>query len=146
MRMGWLVLLVLASGCAEQPSFDRSQLSFFVTSEAAGSGGNIGGLAGADAHCQQLAAAVGSTRRWRAYLSAADDGGQPIHARDRIGSGPWVNANGRTVAVSLQDLHGVPGPPQTALSYHETGQRVGQPHDIMTGSNPDGTLAEGDFT
>jgi hypothetical protein len=111
-----------------------------------GSGGNIGGLAGADAHCQKLAAAVGSKRGWRAYLSAADNNGQPVHARDRIGNGPWVNANGRTVAVSLQDLHGVPGPPQTALSYHENGQRVGQPHDIMTGSNPDGTLAEGDFT
>ena len=145
MRHGWLVVLVAASACSEPPpAFDRAQLSFFVTSKAAGTGsGNIGGLAGADAHCQTLAAAVGSKRTWRAYLSALSDAGTPIHAKDRIGNGPWTNANGALVAKSLEDLHGSPGPPQDALSYHENGRRVGLPHDIMTSSNLDGTLAEG---
>lgn len=133
------------TACSSPIPYDRSQLSFFVTSKAAGSGGNLGGLAGADAHCQALAATVGSKRTWRAYLSA-DDNGQAVHARNRIGSGPWVNANGVLVARSIDELHGSPGPPQTALSYHENGKRVGMPHDIMTGSNPDGTLAAGDFT
>jgi hypothetical protein len=147
MRSGWLVCVVALCGCgADQPPYDRSQLSFFVTSVAAGTGGNIGGLVGADAHCQRLAAAVGSKRTWRAYLSAADGSGQPVHARNRIGDGPWTNANGEPVAKSLDDLHGSPGPPQQALSYHENGKRVGLPHDIMTGSNLDGTLAEGDLT
>jgi hypothetical protein len=145
MRFGWVVVLVAVSGCGEkQPPYDRSQLSFFVTSQAAGTGsGNIGGIAGADAHCQALAITQGSKRTWRAYLSAVSDDGTPLHARDRIGGGPWTNANGALVATSLDDLHGSPGPPQTALSYHENGQRVGRPHDIMTGSNLDGTLAEG---
>jgi hypothetical protein len=120
-------------------------LSFFVTSVQAGSGGSIGGLAGADAHCQKLATSVGSQRTWRAYLSATSSDGQTIHARDRIGNGPWINANGGVVANSLQELHGPVGPSQKVLSYHENGKRVG-PHDIMTGSNPDGTLAAGDFT
>ena len=137
--------LVAATACGSPPPYDRSQLSFFVTSKATGSGGNIGGLAGSDAHCQSLAAAVGSKRTWRAYLSASDNG-QPVHAKDRIGTGPWINANGVLVAKSIDDLHGSPGPPQEALSYHENGKRVGMPHDIMTGSNQDGTLADGDFT
>lgn len=138
-------LLAVAVACTSPPAFNRSELTFFVTSKAAGSGGNIGGLAGGDAHCQRLAAAVGSQRTWRAYLSASDNG-QPVHAKDRIGTGPWINANGVLVAKSIDDLHGSPGPPQEALSYHENGKRVGMPHDIMTGSNQDGTLAEGDFT
>ena len=148
MRLAWLVLLpVAAMACAgKEPAYDRSQLSFFVTSKAAGSkGGNIGGLAGADAHCQALAKAAGSQRTWRAYLSAVDAAGRPIHARDRIGHGPWVNANGAIVANTVEELHGSPGPSQRALSYFENGKRVDQ-HDIMTGSNPDGTLAEGDYT
>lgn len=146
MRVGLLILVVATCACGEEPPFDRSQLSFFVTSRAAGTGGNIGGLTGADAHCQKLAQTVGSKRHWRAYLSAADGSGGAVHARDQIGNGPWLNANGETVAASLQDLHAAPGPSQRALSYHESGQRVGMPHDIMTGSNPDGTLAEGDYT
>lgn len=147
MNLRWFawLSLVVTTACSSPPPYDRSQLSFFVTSKAAGSGGNIGGLAGADAHCQSLAAAVGSQRTWRAYLSASDNG-QPVHAKDRIGTGPWINANGVLVAKSIDDLHGSPGPPQEALSYHENGRRVGMPHDIMTGSNQDGTLAEGDFT
>jgi hypothetical protein len=150
MRMVKVTVLcvIMVAGCArEGPPFDKAQLSFFVTSRPVGTGsGNLGGLDGADAHCQALAKAVGSTRQWRAYLSATSADGSPIHARDRIGKGPWVNANGKVVANSLQELHGSPGPPQDARSYHENGKRVGQPHDILTGSNPDGTLANGDFT
>ena len=138
-------LLVVCAACSSPP-FNKSQLTFFVTSRAAGTGGgNIGGLEGADAHCRALAKAVGSQRTFRAYLSAVSPGGAPIHARDRIGKGPWINANGELVANTLEELHGSPGPSQRALSYFENGKRVDQ-HDIMTGSNPDGTLAEGDYT
>lgn len=141
---GWC--LASTAGCAPDEPFDRRQVSFFVTSVRTGQGGNLGGLAGADAHCQRLAETVGSARRWRAYLSASSDTGAPIHARDRIGPGPWVNANGVLVASSVEALHGNPGPPALALHYHETGARVGLPHDILTGSNSDGTLADGDLT
>jgi hypothetical protein len=132
--------------CGGSDSFDRADLSFFVTSVQAGNGGQIGGLAGADAHCQKLAQAVGSQRKWRAYLSATDGSGQPIHARHRIGQGPWVNANGEIVASSVEELHGSPGPSREVLHVHENGRRVGLPHDIMTGSTSEGTLAEGDLT
>ena len=139
---------MLPAACAgNSPVFDKAQLRFFVTSRPAGNGGgHLGGLDGADAHCQALAKAVGSTRQWHAYLSATRPDGSAIHARDRIGKGPWVNANGKVVANSLQELHGSPGPPEDALAYHEDGKRVGLRHDILTGSNPDGTLASGDFT
>ena len=139
-------LLIVCASCSAPPPFDKSQLTFFVTSRAADSrGGNIGGLEGADAHCQALAKAVGSQRTFRAYLSAMNPSGIPIHARDRIGKGPWINANGVLVANRIEELHGSPGPSQRALSYFENGKRVDQ-HDIMTGSNPDGTLAKGDYT
>lgn len=140
------VVMITAAACGGRAGFDRAHLSFFVTSVQAGNGGQIGGLAGADAHCQKLAAAAGSLRKWRAYLSATDSSGQSIHARHRIGSGPWVNANGEAVSPSVEELHGSPGPSREALHVHENGERVGMPHDIMTGSNPDGTLADGDLT
>jgi len=145
MRRTWLVLLVTLAACTEKPAFDKTELSFFVTSRPAGNGGNIGGLAGADAHCQALANAIGSKRTWRAYLSAKSSNGIAIHAKDRIGTGPWTNANGSLVANTVDELHGVPGPSPRALSYFENGKRVDQ-HDVMTGSDPDGTLAEGDYT
>ena len=121
-------------------------MSFFVISEQAGDGGAIGGLAGADAHCQTLAEAVGSRKRpWRAYLSAVESGRPPVNARDRIGGGPWFNAKGLQVAADIEDLHR-----SNALgdktSLDELGESPGYWHDIMTGSNPDGTLASGDAT
>jgi hypothetical protein len=140
-----LVLAMLA-GC------DRSQpdkMSFFVTSVPAGAGGAIGGLAGADAHCQRLAEAAGSTgKTWRAYLSApAGDATPAVHARNRIGRGPWFNARGVQIAAGLEDLHG-PGNQigrNTALA--ETGESARfLPHDMLTASNEDGTLADGDST
>jgi hypothetical protein len=118
-------------------------MSFFVTSTGRGFGGNLGGLAGADAICVQRAAAVGrGDRLWRAYLSAPASPGAPaVHARDRIGRGPWVNALGVRIAGSVEELHGagVNLTGETALT--EAGAHVAPGrHDILTGSNSDGTL------
>ncbi len=132
----------------ETPSKD---FSFFVTSTGSGRGADFGGLAGADSHCQRLAEAVGAgAREWRAYLSTAADGSTPaVHARDRIGKGPWFNVNGVLVAKDADDLHG-PGNnlnKQTALT--EKGgivQGIGDErvdHDILTGSQADGTAFGG---
>ena len=124
-------------------------MSFFITSTGRGFGGNLGGLAGADAICEQRAAAVGrGDRTWRAYLSAPASSGSPaVHARDRIGLGPWVNAQGIQIAAGVADLHGenVNLTADTALT--EAGAHVAPGrHDILTGSNPEGTLAAGDAT
>ena len=122
------------------------EMSFFVTSTGRGFGGNLGGLAGADAHCREQAAGVGrGGRLWRAYLSAPPSAGAPaVHARNRIGRGPWFNARGVRIATSVQDLHGdgVNLTRETALTEKET--QVGpNRHDILTGSNADGTLVAG---
>ena len=124
------------------------KMSFFVTSVPAGEGGSIGGLAGADAHCQRLAEAAGSKgRTWRAYLSAAAEGGRDaVHARDRIGNGPWFNSRGVQVAASLEDLHSPNNQIGRNTALVESGERANFPHDMMTGSNADGTLAVGDTT
>jgi len=158
MRYAWLPLLVfLSASCSDDDSPTAPSgmsLSFFVTSQTSVTG-NLGGLAGADATCRQLASAVGqgAGRTWRAYLSVERDpsnGNQPTHARDRIGSGPWVNASGVAVANSLAELHARTG--DANVFVDERGQRIngqwtGSPspveHDILTGSNPDGTLAPG---
>src|SRR5690349_12316700 len=93
---------------AQAPGPQPHPMSFFVTSVGMGNGGNLGGLAGADAHCQQLAAAVGAGNKiWRAYLSTQARPGQPaVNARDRIGSGPWYNQQRVPIAQSVSDLHG----------------------------------------
>ena len=132
-------------GCAlfPLPSGD-AEMSFFLTSRNLGNGGDLGGLAGADAHCAALASAAGSQgREWRAYLSASAVDGQPdVHARDRIGSGPWFNARGAQVAADVDDLHALSNELGARTSLDEDGQTVaGGIHDILTGSNPDGTLA-----
>jgi len=150
-----LVVLLVAIGCSkDSPSAPTAQpLSFFVTSQTSLTG-NIGGLEGADATCQRLATAVGAGNRfWRAYLSVAADASnnnQPTNARDRIGIGPWHNAAGVLVANNVAELHARTG--DASLFVDERGQRVngqwtGSPtpvqHDIMTGSNADGTLMRG---
>ena len=129
-----------------------STLTFFVSS-ATSATGNLGGLAGADRRCQDLAAAVGAgNRTWHAYLSAERDPatGQPVDARSRIGSGPWVNAAGSRVAQDLAELHTRRG--DAALFVDERNQRIngqwaGSPqpveHDILTGSTADGRLVAG---
>ena len=129
-----------------------NQMSFFVTSSGPGNGANLGGIAGADKHCQGLAAAAGAgNRTWRAYLSAAAQGGQPaVNARDRIGKGPWMNAKGVVIAKSVQDLHSDTNNISKATALTEKGATVNgvgdQPnqHDILTGSQADGTLQMGD--
>lgn len=125
------------------------RMSFFVTSVPTGDGGNLGGLAGADAHCQNLATAAGSRKReWRAYLSTSGDAQHgSVNARDRIGEGPWFNANGLQIAASLQDLHGSANKLGGRTSLDEHGNFVlANVHDILTGSNADGTAAIGDVT
>ena len=123
-------------------------MTFFVTSVPAGNGGNLGGIAGADVHCQELAQTVGAqNRQWRAYLSvAAQDGTPAINARDRIGNGPWFNARGVLVAKSVEDLHGSGNNLGEATALTEQGTQVGYWHDMLTGSNADGTAASGDVT
>ena len=128
-------------------------MSFFVTSTGVGNGANLGGLAGADRHCQTLAQAVGAgNKTWRAYLSAGASGGQPaVNARDRIGQGPWYNVKGARIAQSVADLHGDTLDAarignnltkQTALT--EKGEVINgagdtpNRHDMLTGSRPDG--------
>jgi len=130
---------------------DDPVMGFFVSSSGSLTG-NLGGLAGADQRCQELATAVGAgNRTWRAYLSAdKGDNDEPVHARDRIGEGPWYNAALVLLAADLDELHTLDG--DQALFLDESGEMVngqweGSPdpneHDILTGSNRDGTLAEG---
>ena len=129
----------------------KTGTSFFVTSSNPGKGGDLGGLAGADAHCQTLASAAGSgNRSWRAYLSTQPFAGQPgVNARDRIGNGPWRNAKGVVVASDVAQLHGANNlSKQTALT--ETGAVINgagdtpNTHDVLTGSQPDGTTLAGE--
>ena len=135
-------LMALASAPAH--AGDDHPMGFFVTSVGVGNGGDLGGLEGADAHCMSLAEAAGSSgRTWRAYLSTQVTEGRGISARERIGTGPWYNANGELVAVDLDDLHLTPNIlKRTAVD--ENGNRVkgvgDQPneHDILTGSMADG--------
>lgn len=137
------LVAALALGAAAVQA--QSDMTFFVTSANPGKGGDLGGLDGADKHCQSLAATAGAGQKtWRAYLSASAAGGKPaVNARDRIGNGPWVNAKGIVVAKNLDELHGANNlTKQTALT--EKGEAVTgrgdalNNHDILIGSQPDG--------
>lgn len=156
-RLAALGLVMASAGCADDgvltgPDGVQSGARFFVTS-ATSVTGNLGGLAGADNRCQSLAAGVGlGGKAWRAYLSAERDpvSGQPVNARDRIGQGPWTNVNGVIVAETLADLHTRRGDAAVFIDEHGNriaGQWPGSPapvqHDILTGSNADGTLLRG---
>ena len=145
-------LLAFAAGPAQAQS---AATSFFLTSNGIGNGGNLGGVAGADNHCQTLAQSAGAgAKSWRAYLSTqAQDGKPAVNARDRIGAGPWQNAKGEVVAKSVDELHGANNlTKQTALN--EKGAVVNgrgdtpNMHDALTGSQPDGRAfaAEPDMT
>ena len=148
--VAWVVLLAL--GVASCASYRQQQgMSFFISSVGAGKGADLGGLEGADQHCQALASAAGAGHRtWRAYLSNTLSPGSPtVHARDRIGKGPWQNAKGVVIASNLAELHGNNNlNKQTALN--EKGEMVNgrgdtpNTHDILTGSQPDGTAIAGD--
>ncbi len=147
-----ILKIALAGACAAAvmagpAAAQQAPMGFFITS-APLDGGNLGGLAGADRHCQALAAAAGAgNRTWRAYLST--QGAGAVNARDRIGSGPWANARGVVIAASVAELHGTNNlTKQTALT--ETGAVVNgrgdtpNQHDILTGSQADGTAFAGD--
>jgi hypothetical protein len=134
-------LLVIAGAANAQDA----GMSFFVTSVNPGQGGNFGGLEGADAHCTALAEAAGATgQTWAAYLSTST-----VDARDRIGQGPWVNAKGEVVAQDVGSLHGADNKIGKETALNEKGEMVNgrgdtpNQHDILTGSTPEGTYAEG---
>jgi hypothetical protein len=160
MRMPAALVLSVVLGAifvqAQQPPPAPAQqqpMSFFVTSVGLGNGANLGGLAGADRHCQTLATAAGAgAKTWHAYLSTSASGGQAaVNARDRIGSGPWYSAKGARIAQNVADLHGDTVEQArlgnninktTALS--EKGEPINgvgdtpNRHDMLTGSQPDG--------
>jgi hypothetical protein len=122
----------------------ENRMSFFVTSVGVGKGGDLGGLEGADRHCQRLAqAADAGSKTWRAYLSTQGKDG--VNARDRIGSGPWFNAKGVEIAASLSDLHSEHNKISKDTALDENGQMVKghddtpNQHDILTGTLHDGT-------
>lgn len=142
------ILLLSTAGSYSTSAQSSVAMSFFLTSAGPGDGANIGGLAGADRHCQALAEAVGAgSSDWVAYLSTTGAGG--VDARDRIGNGPWYNAKGVLIAQNSAVLHG-----QNNLTketnINEKGEVVNgrgdQPnrHDILTGSAADGTAYQGD--
>ena len=139
-----LALLSLAPSTARA---QQSSMTFFVTSAGSGKGGDLGGLAGADKQCQTLAQAAGAGgKTWHAYLSTQGPGA--VNARDRIGSGPWQNEKGVVIAKNVTELHGANNlTKRTALT--EKGDVVNgrgdtpNMHDILTGSQPDGTAFAG---
>jgi len=138
----------------QQPAAPPPPMSFFVTSVGKGDGANLGGLTGADAHCQALATAVGAGgRTWHAYLSANASGSQPVvNARDRIGQGPWYNGRGAApIAKNVADLHGdtidaarLGNNLSRTTVFSEKGEPISgagstpNQHDILTGSQTDG--------
>ena len=142
---------LLATGLIAGAQAQQNNMTFFITSAGPGKGADLGGLAGADAHCQQLASAAGSSgKTWRAYLSQSAVGGaQAVNARDRIGKGPWQNAKGVVIAKDVEDLHKDPNiSKETGLT--EKGAPVNargdtpNMHDMLTGTQADGTAFAGD--
>jgi hypothetical protein len=131
---------------AQQQPPQFPNMTFFITSTSGPKGADFGGLAGADQHCQALATKAGAGgKTWRAYLSQqAMDGKPAIHARDRIGRGPWVNTAGVQIAASVDDLHSANNKIDEMTGLAENGRRIPSrfyvvnQHDILTGSMPDG--------
>ena len=157
MKKTILTASIIAAACIGGLSHSQDNtLSFFITSVGSGDGANLGGLAGADAHCAALATAVGAGgKTWSAYLSTHAKGGQPaINARDRIGSGPWYNARGVMIAANVDQLHSEAALTGKEGSLTESGAMVNgrgdtpNKHDILTGSQRDGTAfpADSDLT
>jgi hypothetical protein len=141
-------LLPLAGAAQAQ----QSGMTFFVTSAGPGKGGDLGGIAGADAHCQKLAEAAGAGgKTWRAYLSSNTSAkGEATNARDRIGKGPWQNAKGAVIAKDADDLHKSPNIGKETL-LDEKGERIKvrgdtpNMHDILTGSDMEGRAYPGNM-
>jgi hypothetical protein len=142
--------LAVLAACGSMAGSTKPGMSFFVTSVGPGKGADLGGLAGADKHCQMLATAAGAgSRTWHAYLSQQPTPNLPgVNARDRIGKGPWLNAKGVVVATDVDNLHAANNLSKaTALTETGTGinGRGDTPniHDILTGSQPDGRFIAG---
>jgi hypothetical protein len=140
-----LIVLILSGSAQAQQAAD---MSFFVTSAGPGKGGDLGGLAGADAHCQMLAQSVGAGgKTWHAYLSSSTNAANPgatVNARDRIGRGPWKNIKGVVIGTSVEDLHSDANKITKETGLTEKGTVVNgvgdmpNQHDILTGSGMDG--------
>lgn len=135
--------LMAAGLVAPAQAQQAGSMTFFVTSNGPGKGADLGGLAGADAHCTKLAQAAGSTgKTWHAYLST--QGADAVNARDRIGKGPWTNAKGVQVAKSVDDLHSDANNLTKQTNLSEKGDVINgrgdtpNRHDILTGSTPEG--------
>jgi hypothetical protein len=153
MRLSLIAILFAASAAAQGQSHD---MTFFVTSVGKGNGADLGGVEGADAHCNALAKAAGSKHtNWKAYLSTWLPGGDAgVSARDRIGKGPWYNAKGTMIAKSVEDLHSDHNKLTKESVLNEKGEMVKgrgdtpNEHDILTGSDPQGrfSTAGGDTT
>ena len=133
----------LALFAAAPAQAQQNNMSFFVTSVGPGKGADLGGLAGADKHCQDLAKSAGAAAKtWHAYLST--QGAGAVNARDRIGKGPWMNAKGVVVATSVDDLHSANNKLNKQNDLSEKGEAINgyndkpNRHDILTGSQPDG--------
>jgi hypothetical protein len=148
-----VAFVALVGSAQAQQAPQSPNMTFFVTSVGPGKGGDLGGLAGADAHCQQLATAAGAgSKTWRAYLSTnqAAQGGV-VYARDRIGKGPWQNFKGTVIATSVEDLHSDNNKLGPENSLTERGTQVAGVgmtpnwHDVLTGSQMDGTAWPGNM-
>lgn len=147
--LGVVALSAVTVPLPAQQQEEPLPMGFFITSVGPGNGGDLGGLEGADAHCQALAEAVGAgDRTWRAYLSTqATDGTPAVNARDRIGDGPWANADGLVIATDVDDLHYNNANIRYEYALNEKGERVDSGalgdqstmHDILTGTRLDGT-------
>ena len=148
------VFALLALGCQQAQTSESggtqtsNGMTFFITSTGPGNGADLGGLAGADAYCETLAASVGAgDKSWRAYLSTTEPDG--VNARDRIGSGPWYNADGALVAENIEDLHDNASGLIKTTQLNEKGEIVNgrgdspNRHDMLTGSRSDGTAYDG---
>jgi hypothetical protein len=154
--VGVLFSIVVAATMTSAVQAQPADMSFFVTSVGKGSGADLGGLAGADAHCQALAKAAGATStNWRAYLSTTQTATEPgVNARDRIGKGPWKNVKGVTVAKDVDDMHSESSNITKLTALTEKGESVSgrgdavNTHDMLTGSDSAGkfSTAGGDTT
>jgi hypothetical protein len=145
--MATAALLSLGSSTALQAQ--QSKMTFFVTSVGSGKGADLGGLKGADQHCQSLAKAVGADgHTWHAYMSTTGAGS--VNARDRIGKGPWQNAKGVVIAKNVDDLHSKDNNLNKETALNEKGDKVNgrgdtpNMHDMLTGSSPEGRAIAGD--
>jgi hypothetical protein len=143
-KLASIAVIGLLSGSLAQAQAPTGPMSFFLTSAGSGEGGDLGGLAGADAICQNLAESVGrGDATWRAYLST--QGRNAVNARDRIGPGPWFNARGARIAADSAELHSTANRLSGLSALDERGRQipgsgfVPNRHDILTGTQPDGT-------